>query len=281
MNQGPFSNKKIAIIGGTGTLGRSLIQAICSSETKSKILIFSRDEIKQLEMMEDPKFDQSRLEFTLGDVRDFNRLNEALTNVDVVFHLAALKHVTMAERNPEECWDINVMGTKNVYQACLNNKVERAILVSTDKAENPLGVYGRSKLESERFFLREDSNLKSFVIRLGNIIYSRGSVWESFKRQRKMGVLRVTHMDATRFFITQKKAADFLLRISSGESDCQIFYPKMESFKVIDLAEIIAPESSIEVIGLRKGEKLHEEINGISSSICTVEKNRLKDLLMN
>ncbi|WP_425390363.1 polysaccharide biosynthesis protein [Ekhidna sp.] len=263
-----LKNKKIAILGGSGTLGRALVRELLNEEV-GRILIFSRDEIKQLEMMEEfPSDNFHMLDFKLGDVRDLPRLKEVLGGYDYVIHAAAIKHVVMAEKNPEECHKTNVLGTQNVIEACKVNNITRAILISTDKAVNPIGVYGKSKQEAEQRWLNANTEdeCQFNVVRLGNIIGARGSVFEAFAKQRKNGVIKVTHPEATRFCITQKDAAQFVIQ-SLATDFKQIFTPEMEAFRVVDLAKEIAPECEIAFVGLRPGDKLHEEVNGVSSSL--------------
>lgn len=262
-----YSGKNIAILGGSGTLGRALIRELVETEV-SRILVFSRDEIKQLEMMEEfPSEIFPMLDYKLGDVRDLQRLKEILEGMNFVIHAAAIKHVVMAEKNPGECFKTNVMGTRNVIEACNSNNVSRAILISTDKAVNPIGVYGRSKQEAEKNWLNtnEASPVRFKVVRLGNIIGARGSVFQAFEKQRESGVIKVTHPDATRFCIAQEEAAHFIMNAVSSETS-SVLTPDMRAFRVIDLARKIAPECKIEIVGLRPGDKLHEEVGGVSSS---------------
>ena len=268
-----LENKKIAILGGSGTVGKALVRYMQSEQIGvQKIIIYSRDEIKQLEMMEDfPEEGSPPMEYKLGDVRDLKRLQEILKGVDFVIHAAAIKHVVMAEKNPEECKKTNIDGTRNVVEACLSNDVQQAVLISTDKAVNPTGVYGNSKREAERIFLESHAGICQFkVIRLGNIIGARGSVFEVFERQKRKGVIKVTHPEATRFCITQKKSAKFILGMITKKSN-EIFTPVMDSFRIMDLAKKVAPECKIEIIGLRPGDKLHEELEEIDS-LATLEK---------
>ena len=271
MKMSELAGKRLAILGGTGTLGCAVTRLILAEYSDvSRITIYSRDEVKQLEMIERvPSEHYPFMDFKLGDVRDLDRLTEVLKEADFVIHAAALKHVVMAEKNPSECWKTNVEGTRNVINACKKNKVEKCILISTDKAENPIGVYGRSKKEAEDLFLKGDgeSNTKFYVVRLGNIVDARGSVYEVFKRQKKAGVLKVTHPEATRFYISQKEAARFTVNTLLKGTESNTYYPEMNSIKILDLAKSIAPECDIEFTGLRPGDKLHEEIGGVSSEI--------------
>ena len=249
-----FENKQITITGGTGTLGRAIAKLLWHHYSGVRIRIISRDEIKQLEMREEfARFENS--EFLLGDVRDRQRMYELIKHSDLVIHAAALKHVVIAEQNPTEYWKTNVEGTENVREACLVAGVEKAVLISSDKAFDPMGVYGKTKLEAERVWTA--GNWNNVVVRLGNIIASRGSVWELFERQRATGVLKVTHPDATRYVISQEEAAQFAVDALLEKSE-KLLIPKMASIIILDLAKSICPDCEIEFIGLRPGEKLHE-----------------------
>jgi UDP-N-acetylglucosamine 4,6-dehydratase/5-epimerase len=267
-----FAGKKVVILGGTGTLGRALTQLIVDEYSDiNQLTIFSRDEVKQLEMMADfPEEDYPFLSYLLGDVRDLKRLEEVIQGHDMIIHAAAIKHVVMAERNPEECRKTNIIGSENVVKACLKQGVERAILISTDKAIKPIGVYGMSKQRAEAIFINANKGqiTKFGIVRLGNIYGSRGSVVEAFEQQRKTGVLKVTDEKATRFYISPKDASLFLISSLLHLNGGEIVFPKMKAFRVIDLANLIAPECNVEITGLRPGDKLHEEIGGISSAEC-------------
>jgi len=264
-----LEGKSIAILGGTGTVGRAIVRFIARSKlVVDQIIIFSRDEIKQLEMMEEfPEEGSSlKISYYLGDIRDSQRLEEVLNGVDIVVHAAAIKHVVMAEKNPQECHKTNIIGTQNVIDVCRKNKVEQCLLISTDKAISPIGVYGKSKLEAERLFKESNSVSTTFkIIRLGNIIGSRGSVFEVFERQKTTGVIKVTHPDATRFYISQEDAAGQILQMFEPDSPLE-FIPEMETFNVLELAKQIAPECQIEFIGLRPGDKLHEEVGEVRTN---------------
>ncbi len=233
----------------------------------SEIIILSRDEIKQLEMMENyPEEGSITMKYCLGDVRDYERLTEVLKGVNLVIHAAAIKHVVMAEKNPKECFKTNVGGTQNLIKACKINDVSKVVLISTDKAVNPISAYGKSKLEAEGLFKEAHDTQTSFgIVRMGNVIGSRGSVFQAFEKQRKTGTVKVTHPKATRFCISQKKAAKFIIHaLLSGESGPLI--PEMETFNILDLAKEIAPGCKIEIVGLRSGDKLHEELQKTHSS---------------
>lgn len=262
--------KNIAIIGGTGTLGVALVEELLQNHSDiNHLKIISRDEIKQLRMMNDyPESSVFSIEYLLGNIRDIDRMKEVLKEVDIVIHCAAIKHVEMAEKNPEECYKTNVIGTKNVVEACLINQVNKAVLISTDKINNPSGIYGKSKKQAEELFLEGEKNGKtSFeAVRLGNILGSRASVLEMFNKQKLKGKIKLTHPEATRFFISPKDAARFVLNSICSSDDKCIYIPKMYSLKIKDLAMKIAPECEIEITGLRPGDKLHEELNGICSN---------------
>lgn len=271
-----LAGKNIIILGGTGTLGKAITSCIIKEYTDIQSLtIFSRDEVKQLEMMEEFSQTSCKIDYLLGDVRDVDRLNEVLQGMDFVVHAAAIKHVVMAERNPEECYKTNVLGSQNVVDACLSQEVDKALLISTDKAVNPEGVYGWSKYQAEQLFIdaNTDRGCQFKVIRFGNIVGSRGSVWETFSKQRETGILKVTHAEATRFYIEQEEAASFVIsKLSEMKNEREISSPEMNAIRILDLARSMAPECKIEFTGLRKGDKLHEELDGVSSEECFLEK---------
>lgn len=273
-----FQGKNIAILGGSGTLGRALVKELIQYDPQM-IAIVSRDEIKQLEMME--LFGENPLTYKLGDVRDYERIKEVLQDTDFVIHAAAIKHVVMAEKNPEECHKTNVLGTENVIKACQSAGIKKAIFISTDKAVNPLGAYGKTKAMAESLW--KNANAKgecSFgIVRLGNIIGARGSVFEVFEKQRTTGTLKVTHPDATRFCISQDEAARFILEAIESEGD-SIFTPKMQAFRIVDLAREIAPECEIEFVGLRPGDKLHEELEEGSSFDFVAKKSATRLVIL-
>lgn len=273
---------KIAILGGTGTLGRQLTDELLKNNRCDSILIYSRDEVKQLEMIEDFAEFSEKVIYRLGDVRDAARLEEVLQGMDIVIHAAAIKHVVMAENNPSECWKTNVIGTQNVVSACKSNKIKKAILISTDKAVNPIGIYGRSKKKAEEIFLQERGKNSHYnVIRLGNIFGSRGSVVDRFIKMSKKGVIEVTHADATRFCISTEEAGKFIIEHLSKESTEVISIPEMNAFRVVDLAKVISPTAEITITGLRPGDKVHEELSdGYSSDNSSmIDEVELKKLL--
>jgi len=261
-----LNNKSILITGGTGSFGNEFIRTIIERYAPKKVIVFSRDELKQYEMAQ--KFPESKYPFMryfIGDVRDYNRLEMALRGVDVVVHAAALKHVTIAEYNPYECIHTNVIGAENIVRAALRNQVKHVIALSTDKAVSPINLYGASKLAAEKIFLAAN-NIRGAdptifsVVRYGNVMGSRGSVVPFFKKQVEDGVksLPITDLEMTRFWITLPQGVDFVLSSLALMQGGEIFIPKIPSMKITDLAQAIAPHLQTHVVGIRPGEKLHE-----------------------
>ena len=267
MNKSFFKNKTILITGGTGSLGKKLVKNLLKFDVK-KIIIFSRDEQKQYYMARDKNFDAAKnknLRYFIGDVRDFDRLTYALENVDFVIHAAALKHVDVAEYNPDEFIKTNISGTKNIIRASINNNVKNILGVSTDKAVNPINLYGGTKLVSEKMLVAANNivgNKKSkfSVVRYGNVIASRGSVIEKFREisVSKNKIFPITDPKMTRFFIILEESANFVLKNLTRMYGGEIFVPKMPSINLIDLIKVFKTNPKIKVIGLRPGEKLHE-----------------------
>jgi UDP-N-acetylglucosamine 4,6-dehydratase/5-epimerase len=255
--------KSILITGGTGSFGKQFIKTILSKNKNfDRIIIFSRDELKQHEMRISGLND-SRLRYFIGDVRDLERLRRAMYEVDIVVHAAALKQVPACEYNPIEAVLTNVMGARNIIDAALDNKVKKVIALSTDKAVNPINLYGATKLVAEKLFIQANSysgdrSTRFSCVRYGNVIGSRGSVIPLFKLQKKDGVVTVTDPHMTRFWITLDQGVGFVndcIKIMCGG---EVFIPKIPSAKIIDLVKIIAPSCKIKNIGMRPGEKLHE-----------------------
>ena len=258
-----FNNKNILITGGTGSFGKKYTEMILSKYKPNKIIIYSRDELKQYEMGQ--SFNESCMRYFIGDVRDAKRLDEAMQGVDYVIHAAALKHVPVAEYNPTECIRTNVDGAENVIRAAINNGVEKVIALSTDKASSPINLYGATKLVSDKLFVAAnnivgDRKTRFAVVRYGNVVGSRGSVVPFFKKLIDNGAkeLPITHEDMTRFLITLEDGVNFVLdnfeRMHGGE----IFIPKIPSMKMSNLAESLAPNLPHKIIGIRPGEKMHE-----------------------
>ncbi len=258
-----FNNSTILITGGTGSFGNHFIRKILKKYNPKKVIIFSRDELKQYEMQNDIK--DKRLRFFLGDVRDLPRLEIAMKNVDFVVHAAALKHVSAAEYNPIEFVKTNITGAENIIYAATRNKVKKVIALSTDKAANPINLYGATKLVSDKLFVSANSFLgsdetKFSVVRYGNVVGSRGSVVPLFNKliNKKTNYLPITDKRMTRFWITLDEGVDFVFKSFQRMNGAEIFIPKIPSIKIIDLAKAMAPNIKIKYIGIRPGEKLHE-----------------------
>jgi len=259
--------QQILITGGTGSFGRQFVRTILDKGNPSRVVIFSRDELKQYEMAQDlashPKAD--RLRFFIGDVRDYSRLEMALRGIDVVIHAAALKHVPIAEYNPFECIHTNVLGAENVVRASMHNGVRRVIALSTDKAASPINLYGASKLASDKIFVAANNmagrdSTRFSVVRYGNVIGSRGSVVPFFQKLLRDNVdaLPITDPRMTRFWITLPQGVDFVLSCLRLMEGGEIYVPKIPSMKIVELAQAMAPHLEIKVVGIRPGEKLHE-----------------------
>lgn len=268
-----LEDKTVLVTGGTGSFGKKFIKKALESNAK-KVIIFSRDELKQYEMKQE--FEDTRLRFFIGDVRDPQRLHRAFDGVDIVIHAAAMKHVDACEYNPFEAVKTNIHGAQNVIEAAINCGVEKVIALSTDKACSPVNLYGATKLASDKLFVAANAYVgakktRFAVVRYGNVVGSRGSVVPFFKKVRHTGVLPVTDERMTRFWITLDQGVQFVIdnleRMHGGE----IFVPKIPSMKVVDLAKAIGPECKIEIIGIRPGEKLHEAMIMEDDARHTVE----------
>lgn len=258
-----FNNKNILITGGTGSFGKKYTQIILSKYKPNKIIIFSRDELKQYEMAQ--SFNDSCMRYFIGDVRDKNRLIEAMNGVDIVIHAAALKHVPVAEYNPMECIKTNIDGAQNVIDAALKNEVEKVIALSTDKASSPINLYGATKLASDKLFVAANNMVgtkktRFAVVRYGNVIGSRGSVVPFFKKLLDEGAseLPITDIEMTRFLITLEDGVKFVLKNFERMHGGEIFIPKIPSMKMTELAKAMAPNTPHKIIGIRPGEKMHE-----------------------
>ncbi len=257
-----WTEKTVLITGGTGSFGKEFTSLLLREYRPTKVIIFSRDEMKQFAMKAEG-FEGSRIRYFIGDVRDRERLYRAFYGVDVVIHAAAMKQVPTAEYNPFETIKTNVLGAANVIDAAIDCGVEKVIALSTDKAANPINLYGASKLCSDKLFIAGNSysagrRTRMSVVRYGNVVGSRGSVIPLFLEQRKRGVLNITDRRMTRFWITLERGARFAARCLEEMHGGEIFVPKVPSMRVCDLAEAIAPECEIDVTGIRPGEKLHE-----------------------
>ena len=257
-----IDGKTILITGGTGSFGKKLVRILLSEHNPQKVIVFSRDELKQWEMAQQFK-NHPKLRFFIGDVRDKDRLYRAFYDVDIVVHAAALKQIPTAEYNPFEAIKTNVLGAQNVIEAAIDRGVRRVIALSTDKAANPVNLYGATKLCSDKLFVAGNAyagkrETRFAVVRYGNVVGSRGSVIPLFKRQRETGRVTITDPRMTRFWITLEQGANFVLANLARMQGGEIFVPKLPSMRVTDLAAAVAPGCRQEIIGIRPGEKIHE-----------------------
>ncbi len=271
-----LNDKSILITGGTGSFGRCCVRTLLKLYKPRRLVIFSRDEVKQYQMQQE--FNDPCMRFFLGDVRDRFRLVQALRNVDYVIHAAALKQVPFAEYNPMECIKTNVHGAENLIAAALENNVEKVIALSTDKAANPINLYGSSKLASDKLFVAAnniagDHRTVFAVVRYGNVVGSRGSVVPLFNQLIERGTdhLPITDENMTRFWITLQQGVDFVLECFRRMWGGEIFVPKIPSVRIVDLAEAMAPGLRKEIVGIRPGEKLHEVMCPSDYSHLTLE----------
>jgi UDP-N-acetylglucosamine 4,6-dehydratase len=259
-----LANKSILITGGTGSFGRAFVRHALQHLDPKRVIIFSRDELKQYEFRSDIG-DEDRLRWFIGDVRDKDRLMRALDGVEVVVHAAALKQVDTAEYNPFECISTNILGAQNLINACIDSGVERVVALSTDKASSPVNLYGASKLCSDKLFVAANhyaghSSCHFSVVRYGNVMGSRGSVIPLFRKLAASGRLPITDRRMTRFWITLDQAVRFVENSFEQMEGGEIFVPRIPSTTVVDLATAIAPHAELHEIGIRPGEKLHEEM---------------------
>jgi UDP-N-acetylglucosamine 4,6-dehydratase len=271
-----FSNKSVLITGGTGSFGHQYVKTLLGRFNPSRIVVYSRDELKQYEMAQ--KFSADCMRYFIGDVRDVARLTQAMRGIDIVIHAAALKHVPAAEYNPTECIRTNIHGAENVIHAALANNVEKVIALSTDKAANPINLYGATKLASDKLFVAANNMVgtgrtRFAVVRYGNVVGSRGSVVPFFQKLIDEGAesLPLTDLRMTRFWISLQQGVDFVLgnflRMQGGE----IFVPKIPSIRIPDLAKAMAPQLPVNEVGIRPGEKLHEIMCPSDDSHLTLE----------
>jgi len=279
-NSGDFlENSSILVTGGTGSFGKCFIKTLLERYNPKRLIIFSRDELKQYEMEQEPEFkNQPSLRFFIGDVRDRDRLETALRGVDYVVHAAALKHVTVAEYNPFECIRTNVLGAENVVQASIQSGVKRVIALSTDKAANPINLYGASKLASDKIFIAANNisgsaDTRFAAVRYGNVVGSRGSVVPLFKKliSENATSLPITDERMTRFWITIQQGVEFVISCLGSMQGGEVFVPKIPSMRMVDLAAAMAPDLPHKIIGIRPGEKLHEVLLSEDESRTALE----------
>ncbi|MES2324947.1 MAG: UDP-N-acetylglucosamine 4,6-dehydratase (inverting) [Pseudomonadota bacterium] len=271
-----FDNKTILITGGTGSFGKQYVKTIFARYKPKKVIIYSRDELKQYEMAQ--TYNAPQMRYFIGDVRDQARLKQAMDGVDFVIHAAALKHVPVAEYNPMECIKTNIYGAENVIQAALASGVEKVIALSTDKAANPINLYGATKLASDKLFVAANNMVgerrtRFSVVRYGNVVGSRGSVIPFFQKLLAQGVteLPITDERMTRFWITLQDGVDFVFKDFERMHGGEIFIPKIPSATILDLAKAMAPDLPLKIIGIRPGEKLHEIMCPFDDSHLTLE----------
>jgi UDP-N-acetylglucosamine 4,6-dehydratase len=256
-----WTGKSVLITGGTGSFGRTFVERVLAKQPPKRLIVFSRDELKQSEMAQ--ACSHECLRFFLGDVRDRSRLMRAFDGVDYVIHAAALKQVPSGEYNPYEVVQTNILGAQNVIDAAIDRGVERIVALSTDKAANPVNLYGATKLCSDKLFIAGNSyagahRTRFSVVRYGNVVNSRGSVVPLFRRLRAGGTIPITDRRMTRFWITLEQGVDFVLKCLDIMHGGELFVPKIPSMSIVDLAEVIAPGCRHETVGIRPGEKLHE-----------------------
>ena len=274
-----FNNKVIFISGGTGSFGKAYTQYLLNNYRVKKIILFSRDEQKQFKLQNDSLYKkyENKVRFFLGDIRDYSRLKLALDNeVDYVIHSAALKHVPLSEYNPFETIKTNILGSENLIRACLELKVPNIIALSTDKASSPINLYGASKLAADKLFVAanlysKNNKSKFSVVRYGNVMGSRGSVIPYLLSNKNANYINVTDKRMTRFNITLNKSVKFVSECFKMMVGGEIFVPKLPSYKILDLVHAVSPKSKIKIIGIRPGEKIHEQMISSSDSLNTIE----------
>jgi UDP-N-acetylglucosamine 4,6-dehydratase len=281
-----YVGKSILVTGGTGSFGQAFISTVLKRFAGvRRLVVFSRDELKQYEMAQAfPKSRYPALRYFIGDVRDLARLRRALEGIDFVIHAAALKQVSAAEYNPFECIKTNVLGAQNLIEACLDLDVHRVVALSTDKAAAPINLYGATKLCSDKLFtaannIRGPHDVRFSIVRYGNVMGSRGSVIPFFLEKRKTGVLPITDPAMTRFNISLQEGVDIVLWALENAQGGEIFVPKIPSYRITDLARAIGPECEHRIVGVRPGEKIHEEMITSSDSYNTVDLGRYYAIL--
>ena len=272
-----FNNKTVLITGGTGSFGKKFIQTVLDKYKPKRVMVYSRDELKQFEMqIEFPDDKYPSMRYFIGDVRDYHRLKMAMNGVDIVIHAAALKQVPACEYNPFEAVKTNIIGAQNVIDASISCGIKKVIALSTDKAAAPINLYGATKLASDKLFIAANNikgkhDIKFSVVRYGNVMGSRGSVIPFFQNKAKTGVLPITDERMTRFNITLQQGVDFVLQSLRKMWGGELFVPKIPSYSIIDVAQAIAPDCKYEIMGIRPGEKLHEEMITETDSLNSVK----------
>ncbi len=277
-----FDNKTILVTGGTGSFGKHFTKTILENYQPKKLVIYSRDELKQFEMQQ--QYNAPCMRYFIGDIRDSDRLKRALEGVDIVVHAAALKQVPAAEYNPFECIKTNVLGAQNLIEACLDTNVKRVVALSTDKAAAPINLYGATKLCSDKLFVAANNikgprDIRFSVVRYGNVMGSRGSVIPFFLEKRKTGVLPITDPTMTRFNISLQEGVDMVIWALEHAWGGEVLVPKIPSYHITDVALAIDPDCRQDIIGLRPGEKIHEEMITASDSVNTVDLGKYYAIL--
>jgi UDP-N-acetylglucosamine 4,6-dehydratase len=273
-----LNNKTILITGGTGSFGKKFVSMVLDQYSPKKLIVFSRDELKQFEMQQ--AFPQENIRFLIGDVRDSRRLERAFQGVDIVVHAAALKQVPATEYNPFEAVKTNILGAQNIIDAAINTNVKKVIALSTDKAASPTNLYGATKLCSDKLFVAANNvvgfkDISFSVVRYGNVLGSRGSVIPFFLDRRNDKILPITHPDMTRFSISLDDGVNLVLHAIEKSIGREVFIPKIPSYRIMDVAKAINPNYTPDYIGIRQGEKLHEEMLTQHDSLTSVETNKL------
>jgi len=276
INREFFDGRRILVTGGTGSFGKQLIRTLISRAKPKEIIVFSRDELKQFEMRDEFPVERTPVRYFLGDVRDKERMFRVFSGIDVVIHAAALKQVPTAEFNPFEAVKTNIIGAENVIEASLENNVERVIALSTDKACNPINLYGATKLASDKLFAAANNwqgshKTRFSVVRYGNVVGSRGSVIPFFLKKKEEGLIPVTDERMTRFWISLQQGVEFVLNSVEIMRGGELFVPKIPSMGIMSLVEAIAPGVKVEHVGIRPGEKLHEIMISKDDAVNTVE----------
>ena len=278
MGEGMFNGKSVLVTGGTGSFGKKFVETIVKSHTEvERLVVYSRDELKQSEMEQEyPASRYPQLRFFVGDVRDKERLMRAMEDIDIVVHAAALKQVPVCEYNPFEAIKTNIIGAQNVVEASIDRGVKRVVALSTDKAAAPINLYGATKLCSDKLFVAANNfkgkrDLLFSVVRYGNVMGSRGSVIPYFIKKREEGVIPITDERMTRFNVTLEEAVELVLYSLKNMWGGEIFVPKIPSYRITDLAEAIAPGCRRKIVGIRPGEKLHEEMITTTDGLNTIE----------
>lgn len=270
-----WTEQVILVTGGTGSFGKKFVELMLAEYHPAKLIVFSRDELKQHEMRV-AGFNHPSLRYFIGDVRDLERLRRAMNGVDIVVHAAALKQVPACEYNPMEAIKTNILGSSNVVEAALDTGVKKVLALSTDKAVNPVNLYGATKLAAEKLIIQSNSyaggmTTRFSCVRYGNVVGSRGSVVPIFLQQRAAGKLTVTDERMTRFWLTLEQGVRFVIHCIEKMRGGEVFVPKIPSMKIVDLAKAIAPESSLEIVGIRPGEKVHEVLISEDEARSTIE----------